>query len=191
MTRSSARSPRPSPTSAPPTSSSARSSPPARVHSASSCPKSSAACWTRCRRPIPPRCTSCSPPNSVPIPRSCSPASMRNRSLRRRSPRCTSPPCTPARTSSLRSSARVSGAGWPPTFRSSSASPRWPNSPRPGVGSPPRMWWPTSPTTSPRNSTSASRRSQWRPGCRACTARRWAAISKCPMCTGSSPVSGC
>ena len=51
-------------------------------------------------------------------------------------------------------------------------------------GCPRRTSSPTSPTTSPRSWTSASRRSRWTPGWRTCTLRRWARTSGCRRCTG-------
>ena len=44
---------------------------------------------------------------------------------------------------------------------------------------------PTSPTTSPKNWTSDSRRSRWTRGCRTCMRRRSAATSGCRRCTGT------
>ena len=118
-------------------------------------------------------------------------ASRTSPSRRPRSRRCTTRRCTAARRSSSRSSGPASAAASPPTCRSSSAarsSSSWPSW---AGGCPPRTSSPTSPTTSPRSSTSGSRRSRWTRGCRTCTPRRWARTSGCRRCTGTTPPSGC
>ena len=80
-------------------------------------------------------------------------------------------------------------AGHPPARRGRPADPQarradsssWPSS---AGGCPPRTSSPTSPTTSPRNSTSGSKRSRWTRGWRTCTPRRSARTSGCRRCTG-------
>ena len=108
-----------------------------------------------------------------------------SRSRRRRSRRCTTRPCTAARRSSSRSSGPASAAASPPTCRSSSAarsSSSWPSS---AAGCPHRTSSPTSPTTSPRSSTSGSRPSRWTRGCHTCMPPRWARTSGCRRCIGT------
>ncbi len=118
-------------------------------------------------------------------PRTCSRPSTRSRSPRRRSHRCTTRPCTAAKRSSSRSSGPASAAASPPTCRSSSAARSWSSWPSWAGGCPPRTSSPTSPTTSPRSWTSASKRSRWTPGCHTCTPHRSARTSGCRRCTGT------
>ncbi len=81
---------------------------------------------------------------------------------------------------------KIQRPGIPPPRRGRSADPQarraarssWPSS---DSACPPRTWSPTSPTTSPRNSTSGSRRSRWTPGWRTCTPPRWARTSGWPQ----------